>query len=248
VKPLNNLPIALYQPIICPPTINLNYLSADANHRNNDLELSKSQLTLLDRLKTRGPQSVKILSNQLGMTTMGIRQHLLDLQSKGLVAQSDAEKQTRGRPIHLWTLSKTGHRRYPDGHAQVTVELINVIRENFGENGLNQVISQRGEQATSNYQKALGKPPADLSSRIAGLAKLRSSEGYMAEVRLLPDGWLLIENHCPICSAAQQCQQFCKTELDTFQAVLGSQASVKRVDHLLAGARRCAYKVTLKPN
>jgi predicted ArsR family transcriptional regulator len=212
------------------------------------LELSTSQLNLLNRLKTRGPQSVKILSTQLYMTTMGIRQHLLDLQSKGLVVQSDAEKQTRGRPLHLWALTKAGHERYPDSHAQVTVELINVIRESFGEDGLNKVISQRGEQATSSYQKALAKLPADLASRIAGLAQLRSSEGYMAEVRLLPDGWLLIENHCPICSAAKECQQFCKTELDTFQAVLGTQASVERVDHLLAGARRCAYKVTLKPN
>ena len=242
------MPIDLYSPIIKISIINLNYLALETNHRINDLALSKSQLTLLDRLKTRGPQSVKILSNQLDMTTMGVRQHLLDLQSKGFVVQSDAEKQTRGRPIHLWALTKTGHERYPDGHAQITVELINVIQENFGKDGLNRVISQRGEQATSNYKKTLAKLPADLASRIAGLAKLRSSEGYMAEVRLLPDGWLLIENHCPICSAAQECQQFCKTELDTFQAVLGTQASVERVDHLLAGARRCAYKVTLKPN
>jgi predicted ArsR family transcriptional regulator len=212
------------------------------------LELSTSQLNLLNRLKTRGPQSVKILSTQLYMTTMGIRQHLLDLQSKGLVVQSDAEKQTRGRPLHLWALTKAGHERYPDSHAQVTVELINVIRENFGEDGLNRVISQRGEQATSSYQKALAKLPADLAVRIAALAQLRSSEGYMAEVRLLPDGWLLIENHCPICSAAKECPQFCKAELNTFQVVLGTQASVERVDHLLAGARRCAYKVTLKPN
>lgn len=209
------------------------------------MELSKSQLNLLDRLKTRGPQSVKILSNQLDMTTMGIRQHLLDLQSKGLVVQSDAEKQTRGRPIHLWTLTKAGHERYPDSHAQVTVELISVIRESFGDEGLNRVIAQRGEQVTRNYLNALAELPTDLASRIAGLAKLRSSEGYMAEVRLLPDGWLLIENHCPICSAAQECQQFCKTELDTFKVVLGSKANIERVDHLIAGARRCAYKVTL---
>lgn len=209
------------------------------------MELSKSQLNLLDRLKTRGPQSVKILSNQLDMTTMGIRQHLLDLQLKGLVVQSDAEKQTRGRPIHLWTLTKAGHERYPDSHAQVTVELISVIRESFGDEGLNRVIAQRGEQVTRNYLNALAELPTDLASRIAGLAKLRSSEGYMAEVRLLPDGWLLIENHCPICSAAQECQQFCKTELDTFKVVLGSKANIERVDHLIAGARRCAYKVTL---
>lgn len=208
------------------------------------MELSKSQLTLLDRLKTRGPQSVKILSNQLDMTTMGIRQHLLDLQSKGLVAQTDAEKQTRGRPIHLWTLTKTGHQRYPDSHAQVTVELINVIKSSFGDDGLNRVIGQRAEQVTRDYLDALAELPTDLASRITGLAKLRSAEGYMAEVRLLPDGWLLIENHCPICAAAQECQQFCSTELDSFQTVLGKQANVVRVDHLLSGARRCAYKIT----
>lgn len=208
------------------------------------MELSKSQLNLLDRLKTRGPQSVKILSNQMAMTTMGIRQHLLDLQTKGLVTQTEAEKQNRGRPIHLWTLTKAGHNRYPDSHAQVTVELINVIKSSFGEAGLKQVVSQRAEQVTQGYQASLAKLPSDLGTQINGLADLRSDEGYMAEVRLLPDGWLLIENHCPICAAAQECQQFCSTELETFRTLLGQQASIERVDHLLNGARRCAYKIT----
>lgn len=208
------------------------------------MELSKSQLSLLDRLKTRGPQSVKILSNQMTMTTMGIRQHLLDLQSKGLVTQTEAEKQNRGRPIHLWTLTKAGHDRYPDSHAQVTVELINVIKTSFGEDGLKRVIAERAEQVTQGYQASLANMPSDLAARINGLADLRSAEGYMAEVRLLPDGWLLIENHCPICAAAQVCQQFCSTELATFRTLLGELANVERVDHLLNGARRCAYKIT----
>lgn len=177
---------------------------------------------------------------------MGIRQHLLDLQSKGLVVQSEAEKQTRGRPIHLWTLTKSGHERYHDGHSQITVELISIVKASFGDDGLNRVITELGEQVTRKYQNALAELPTDLASRITGLAKLRSLEGYMAEVRLLPDGWLLIENHCPICSAAQQCQQFCRAELDTFQVILGNQARVERVDHLLSGARRCAYKITLQ--
>ncbi|MFK7863580.1 MAG: helix-turn-helix transcriptional regulator [Pseudohongiellaceae bacterium] len=211
------------------------------------MDLSKSQLSLLDRLKTRGPQSVKILSNQMGMTTMGIRQHLLDLQSKGLATQTNPEKQNRGRPIHLWTLTKKGHSRYPDSHAQVTIELINVIKNNFGETGLNQVINDRAQQVTQNYKKALAELPSDLASQINGLARLRDEEGYMAEVRLLPDGWLLIENHCPICAAATECQQFCVTELETFKSVMEGQASIERVDHLLNGARRCAYKITPLP-
>jgi predicted ArsR family transcriptional regulator len=31
--------------------------------------------------------------------------------------------------------------------------------------------------------------------------------------------------------------------LEVFQAVVGDQATVERVDHILAGARRCAYRV-----
>lgn len=47
------------------------------------MELPKSQDRIIDRLKTRGPQSVKILSKQLAMTTMGVRQHLADLETRG---------------------------------------------------------------------------------------------------------------------------------------------------------------------
>ena len=65
----------------------------------------------------------------------------------------------------------------------------------------------------------------------------------MAEWRADADGFLLLENHCPICAAATACQGFCRAELDVFRAVLGPGVSVERTDHILAGARRCAYRI-----
>jgi len=206
------------------------------------MELSKSQDRIMHRLKTRGPQSVKILSKQLDMTTMGVRQHLADLESKGLVEQTQEERQTRGRPVHLWKLNKAGHSRFPDSHSQATIELIDVIRSSLGEQSLNQIIDTRSDKIEASYRAQLDA--TDLQQQIAQLAQLRSDEGYMAEVRLLPDGWMLIENHCPICSAATSCQQFCKSELEVFQRLFEKEATVTRTDHLLAGARRCAYKIT----
>ena len=197
----------------------------------------------MHRLKTRGPQSVKILASQLAMTTMGVRQHLTDLEQKGYVSQTREEKQTRGRPVHLWKLSARGHEQFPDSHSQVTLELIDVVRSTLGEDSLNQLIDKRGEQIQARYRIALDDAGSDLQSQIECLSRLRSEEGYMAEIRLLPDGWLLIENHCPICSAAEQCQQFCKSELMMFQQLLQGIASISRTDYLLAGARRCAYKI-----
>jgi len=197
----------------------------------------------MHRLKTRGPQSVKILSKQLDMTTMGVRQHLAELESKGLVGQTQEERQTRGRPVHLWKLSAAGHGRFPDMHSQTTIELIDVIRSTLGEQSLNQLIEQRSEEIEAQYREQLGATEPDLQLQIERLAQLRSDEGYMAEVRLLPDGFMLIENHCPICTAATSCQQFCETELDLFQRLFEDKAVVTRTDHLLAGARRCAYKI-----
>ncbi|MES2724598.1 MAG: MarR family transcriptional regulator, partial [Pseudomonadota bacterium] len=56
-------------------------------------------------------------------------------------------------------------------------------------------------------------------------------------------GFLLVENHCPICAAAAACQGFCRAELMVFRAVLGPGVHIERTDHILAGARRCAYRI-----
>jgi predicted ArsR family transcriptional regulator len=208
------------------------------------MELSKSQEEILHRLKTRGPQSVKILANQLHMTTMGIRQHLAELEQTNLVTRTKEERQTRGRPVHHWKLTQQGHQQFPDSHSQISLDLINVIRNKLGESALDNLIEARSEQVFEEYREAIGHPEDELGSKIDILARSRSDEGYMSEVRLLPDGWLLVENHCPICAVAEACQQFCRSELALFQQLLEDKASVERVDHILAGARRCAYKIT----
>ncbi|HIF73753.1 MAG TPA: transcriptional regulator [Porticoccaceae bacterium] len=207
------------------------------------MEFSKSQVQLMDRLKTRGPQSVKILAKQLDMTTMGVRQHLTNLAEKSCVDQTQKEKQTRGRPVHLWKLTKKGHEQFPDTHSQMTLELIDVLRTNFGDSTLNAVINHRNQKVKNDYAAHLKVAGGNLETKINSLADLRNEEGYLAEVRLVPDGWMLIENHCPIFAAAKSCQQFCQSELETFQELFDETAEVHRVDHVLAGARRCAFKI-----
>jgi len=78
------------------------------------------------------------------------------------------------------------------------------------------------------------------------LAKIRSAEGYLAEVRRDSEtgAWLFVENHCPICAAARLCTGLCREELALFHRVLGRNIKVERLSHILAGAGRCAYRVT----
>ena len=58
------------------------------------------------------------------------------------------------------------------------------------------------------------------------------------------EGYLLVEDHCPICAAATTCQGFCSIELEIFGSLLDGGWQIERRDHLLSGARRCAYRIT----
>jgi predicted ArsR family transcriptional regulator len=203
---------------------------------------SDNNSKLLYTLKSRGPLAASALARALGITVVGIRQHLAKLHADGLVAFDDQTGEI-GRPKRFWRLTAKGHGRFPDTHGDLTVNLIGGIRAVFGEAGLDRLIEARQEAAMAAYRKAL-EPCPGLGNRVRTVARLRSEEGYMAEFEAEPDGgFLLIENHCPICAAAKTCQGFCRSELELFRAAFGAGTSVTRQEHLLSEGRRCVYRV-----
>ena len=201
---------------------------------------SLEQVLLL--LKTRGPQTAQALSAPLGMTSMGVRRQLEAAQDKALVACLDSPGKV-GRPVRRWMLTAAGHARFPDRHAELTLDLIAQVRLLFGEDGLDRLVESRELGSEAAYRSQVDASAA-LPEQVAALARARDAEGYMADIEAQPDGsLLLVENHCPICAAARSCQNFCRSELAVFERVLGPGVSVVRLEHQLAGARRCAYRI-----
>ena len=197
---------------------------------------------ILFLLKTRGPKTAQQLADMLELTSMGARRHLEAAQEKGLVSYEDVAEKV-GRPSRRWLLTEAGHARFPDRHADLTLQLITQVRSLFGEQGMEKLITAREQASEAFYRESIDDKAA-LPERVNALALARDVEGYMAEVEKQNDGTLLlVENHCPICAAARECQQFCRSELDVFQRVLGPDCSVERAEHILSGARRCAYVI-----
>nr|WP_235508083.1 metalloregulator ArsR/SmtB family transcription factor [Variovorax sp. Root434] len=205
---------------------------------------------ILSTLKTRGALGIPDIAKVLNVTVEAVRQQMAKLQAEGWV---DAESRSsgRGRPTQIWRLTGEGHKRFPDTHAEMTVQMISAVISVFGEKGMDQLIAAREAAMRANYAEAM-RGARSLESRLARLAEIRNREGYMAEFR--PDeqgpgdGFLFIENHCPICTAARACTGFCRSELQLFNEVLGPDVAVSRVEHVLAGARRCSYRVEPKAN
>ena len=201
---------------------------------------------ILYALKGRGPQPAGVLASQLGVTAVAVRQHLDRLLADGLVAFED-RRGAVGRPKRVWALTSHGHARFPDNHAGLTLEMLDGIRAVFGDEGIDRIIAHREAETEADYSRRLAGVRG-FARRIRCLAEVRSEEGYMASVEADADGNLiLVENHCPICAAARACQGLCRSELEVFRRVLGPDVEVERVEHLLAGARRCAYRIRRRP-
>lgn len=195
-------------------------------------------------LKLHGPQTAAALGKRLTITGEAVRQQLVRLAEDGLVL-SWSEAKGVGRPSQFWGLTALGHAEFPDTHAELTVQLLRTIRQTLGEAAIDRLIAARENETRENYSAAMSDKKS-LRERVDELVRLRSQEGYIAAYEDPGDGTLLfVENHCPICAAATSCQGFCRAELSVFRAVLGPGVEVERAEHILAGARRCAYVVRM---
>jgi predicted ArsR family transcriptional regulator len=204
--------------------------------------VSQTRRRIVKLLKTEGPMDSARLAARLKVTPMAVRQHLYALQEERLVSAEERPVPV-GRPAKHWRLTPEADRLFPDAYAEISVALIDAVGATFGPGGMARLLETRLARQQADYGARITSS-APLGKKLQQLARVRTEEGYMAEVK--PDGrgaFLFIENHCPICAAATACQGFCATELDLFRGLLGKDVSVERAEHIVSGDRRCAYRI-----
>lgn len=196
---------------------------------------------ILELLKRSGPQTAGELAGELGISAEAVRQQLLRLAEEG-VAEAVAEVRGVGRPTQRWRLTDDSRSHFPDSHADLTLQLIEGVRQVFGDEGLQRLVAAREACTLRSYEGAMAGADT-LRCRVERLAALRNAEGYMARWETCDDGFLLVEDHCPIHAAARCCAALCDSELTLFRALLGPSARVERNEHLGGGCHRCSYLI-----
>lgn len=214
------------------------------NYLNTENGKANVQYRVLLFIKMNGAQPASVIAKEFGMTGEGARLHLIRLMEEELVKQEHLSKGV-GRPVTLYSITDKGHTRFPDSHAELTTQLLTSIKALLGQEALNQVILAREKTTFKRYAEAM-KNLNDLEDKLTRLVGIRAQEGYMAEWQKGKNSYLFIENHCPICAAATACPEFCHSELKNFRQLLGKDVQIERDDHIIQGARRCAYKIIPK--
>jgi len=205
--------------------------------------LPAGRRAVLYALRRRGEATAEQLAEQLEMTVSGARQHLSALTRDGLVDATErpAEGPRRGRRTLVYSVTPAADTLFPKAYGELTNELLGYLTEQDA-GVVDDLFARRREHRIEGAKRRLA-PRRSLGAKVTELTRILDEDGYLAtSERVAPRVYRIVEHNCAIWAVAQRYGQACTSELDFIRAVL-PEATVERVQHMVAGARRCAYEV-----
>ena len=198
---------------------------------------------VLYAVRRRGEATAEQVAEQLGMTASGARQHLTALVDSGLVDAAEVASTTprRGRRTLAYSATAAADGYFPKAYGELTNELLGYLADTDA-SLLDDLFATRREHRIEAARARL-TTKRTLAARVTELTKILDEDGYLAtSERIATGAYRIVEHNCAIWAVAQRYGQACTSEIDFIRAVM-PDATVERVQHMVAGARHCAYEV-----
>ena len=205
-----------------------------------DLLPKETRGKIISLLKRSNGMTASQIAEALDLHSVTVRQHLSVLERDGYI-DHDRERTGRGRPKHIYHLTKKAAELFPSDYQQFAINLLDTLSVIEGQEKVEELLTQQMEAKIERYFKDIeGK---SLVERIKLLEGFLNEEGYMVEVEETPDktAYILREHNCALKLVANKYHQICHNELTLFQRLLG--VPVERQCHIGAGAHFCGYKI-----
>lgn len=192
-------------------------------------------------LKHAGEATADDLAAELGVTVSAVRQQLDGLAADGLVAWRPLAR-GRGRPTHLYRLTRAAEPLFPKAYGGLTTELLGYVAD-ADPNLVDDIFDRRRQRRLEGAQARLAGLGGDFPARVAELARILDEDGYLASWEALPNGsYRIVEHNCAVLDVAERYGQACTSEIAFLRQAL-PDARVERVSHMIAGAHSCAYQI-----
>jgi predicted ArsR family transcriptional regulator len=201
--------------------------------------LKESRSAIIDLLKVNGAMSVEQLAQELEVSKVCVRRHLSLLESDGLISYVE-ERHERGRPRFIYRLTEKARCFFPQIYDEFAKEVLVQLQRQFGDEGLQRVLSARADDLIEQLRKELQGLSFD--ERVKNLAKLISAKGYLADARRLRDGtYRLRQRNCPTENLAIAYPHVCDEEVRVYRESL--ECDVVRECRIADGSRVCEFRI-----
>lgn len=178
-------------------------------------------------LRDQQTATVADLAEALEVTRACVHSHLGDLLDAGLVRLAELERHGRGRPSHVYELTEAGANCFPNDYVGLAKEVLEQLRNVYGEDALLTVLSARNQQLGQTWREELADKP--LPERLKGLVERLGERGFEAHVSKKNGEMCLLLSHCPYLGAATEHPEICAAEKRLHEEVLGVKTELRQL-------------------
>jgi predicted ArsR family transcriptional regulator len=194
---------------------------------------------ILFLIKKNGPMSIDDLSGELHITSMGIRQHLLSLERRGLIDYM-ARRQGIGRPAFLYKLTEKADSLFPKSYDSFIINTFQYIEKNDGHDKIEEILKWHKSKHLKTAREAVDGM-ATFRDKVYGIRDFLDSEGYFADISDTNNHFLLKLFNCPIYKLASGFRVVCGYDLQLLRDIFGKD--VNRESCIVEGDTSCTYNI-----
>ena len=205
--------------------------------------MNNSREKILRTLLTHPGSTINDLAEAVGINSISIRHHLINLEADKLV-DSEEERHGVGRPRLIYRLTDKGVEEFPTNYLRFTRRLLNYLRQNKDDNETKQIFRTIGEEIAESYQADLQALPLD--ERVSKVKGILKNEGYMIEVKRRNGSFTLTSLSCPYYRLRRDFPEFCLLDHALISNLLSS--TVVFDSCIFEGDDHCVYHINALSN
>ena len=202
------------------------------------LDDNTTRNSILQLLKKSGGLSIEELSRNIHITPMGIRQHLLSLEKKGIVTYI-AKKHGIGRPGFFYMLTDAAEALFPKSYDRFALEALEFLRESEGPERLDMFFKWRKDRQLKTIRDSFASKTFE--ETVHGFRDLLQSEGHLVELTRNNGHYHFKQYNCPVSRISAEFRDICTYELQLYHDLFGPQ--VVREQNMAEGSPACIYRV-----
>ena len=197
-----------------------------------------TRMEVLELLRRKGPASAESIATDLGVTPNAVRQHLTNLERDGFV-RSQPERQPRGRPSLLFSLTERADSVFPKRYGQLATMVLQEVQEMSGPEALDEIFARVAARHAHAIEPSL--EGLDFDQKVDHVVAWISRAGTLAERTDTDEGIKVTIHNCPFRNTALKFPQVCSITPQLMSRLL--DASVSQSDSIHRRDPYCSFVV-----
>ncbi len=190
-------------------------------------------------LRRRHSASAVDLAEEFGLSPNAVRQQLLSLQGDGYVEERSVRRGPT-KPTLEFSLTAAAEVLFPQRYDKMLNAVLREVRESYGNDGLENVLSKLSDRAAETFRKKLHAP--DAKGRAFELAELLRANGVEADVVVTDSGKVELREHaCPYGQTVGEHPEVC-TIIHSVLRETVSRETVQ-IESIATGGDACRFEI-----